>query len=170
MSAPHNLSEFFTWRTAILHSDLHASCRLTLLVLSCHMNEVGGSCFPSIKTLATETGMERKAVMRAIRHAIDKGWLSKEQGRLSGQKWRQNFYTAQLPRKVVPLGYQLPVDNSEGGPFESEGGPIEGQKVVPQWDTNSSINSSKNYGEENSNSQPLTGRAMFEALASKMRV
>jgi hypothetical protein len=45
------VNPLFTWRRAMLNSDLKPTTKHVLLTLSCYMNEFGKECFPSIDTL-----------------------------------------------------------------------------------------------------------------------
>lgn len=129
--ALYNLSEFFTWRTAILRSELPPLCKYTLLVLSCHMNELGSSCFPSIKTLAGLSGLGRGTIIKSIRQAVEGGWLDKNKAGFAGRKWRHNTYKATLPNVVHVVDHLI------------KGGAPGGLKAVHPVDTISSVISSK---------------------------
>jgi hypothetical protein len=59
-------SAVIEWRAAILASRLKPSARLVALVLSTHMDSDGGSCFPSLTTLAREAGLSRRGVCYAL--------------------------------------------------------------------------------------------------------
>jgi DNA-binding transcriptional ArsR family regulator len=50
----------------ILASSLPSTARLVALVLSTHMNGAGGSCFPSLTTIARESGLSRSTVCGAL--------------------------------------------------------------------------------------------------------
>lgn len=145
--ALYNLSEFYTWRTAILRSEIPALTKFVLLVLSCHMNEVGGSCFPSVTTLSNETGMDRKTVIKHLRKAIELGWLKKATAGLAGKKWRRNTYEARVPDKVVEPVHQLVHNSSQGGGTQGEGGGGDTHKVVEGVHSSSSVNYPYNYPE-----------------------
>jgi hypothetical protein len=89
------MSPLFTWRSAIVTSDLPPQVRLVALALSLHMNERGGSCFPSQKTLAAETGLGDRQVRRHISTLRKSQWLMiSYKERPSG---RRAFYTATVP-------------------------------------------------------------------------
>lgn len=91
--AKPDFQPLFTWRSAVCESALKATTRHVLLTLSLHMNERGGSCFPSVDTLASETGLNRATVIRQLQVAEANGWLvvSKSKGRTS------NRYVAAIP-------------------------------------------------------------------------
>jgi DNA-binding transcriptional regulator YhcF (GntR family) len=96
--AKPDFKPLFTWRSAVCESNLKATTRHLLLTLSLHMNERGGSCFPSVETLASETGLGRATVFRQLQVAEDTGWLiiRRSQGRVS------NRYEAALPPEFEP--------------------------------------------------------------------
>lgn len=101
------LSPLFTWRSAIAHSELGPTRKLVAFVLSLHMNELGGSCFPSIDTLARKTGLSDRGVQKAIRALEESGWLVCETG--GGRK--ANRYTA-----AIPEGFSTPVNEVHPSP------------------------------------------------------
>jgi hypothetical protein len=56
----------FAWRDLIQKSDLPPTARHVALNLSTHMNLNGGSCFPSLETQASETGLHKSTVVRSL--------------------------------------------------------------------------------------------------------
>jgi len=98
MADERDFKPLFTWRSAVCDSNLPATCRHVLLTVSLHMNERGGSCFPSIDRIAAETGLNRATVIRQVQHARDNGWLlvGQSRGRAS------NTYTAAIPPADQP--------------------------------------------------------------------
>lgn len=106
--ARDGLSPLFTWRSAIVDSDLSSTSKLVALVLSLHMSERGESCFPSYPTLAKETGLTRRTVIVHVENLVRSGWLEKTVG--GGR--RSNVY-----RAVVPQGcstFTPPVNEQDG--------------------------------------------------------
>lgn len=93
------LSPLFSWRSAITESDLPATTRLVALVLSLHMNERGGSCYPSQSTLARETGLHPETVKEHLRTLRTEGWLVAKE--MQGKTTR---YTADLPTELSTTG------------------------------------------------------------------
>jgi hypothetical protein len=69
-----HLRPLFTWRSAIVESDLPPTARHVALTLALHMNERGGSCFPSQATLASETGLHPRTVKRSLQAGWSAGW------------------------------------------------------------------------------------------------
>src|ERR1700694_2761904 len=94
------LSPLFTWRSAIAESDLGSTTKLVAFALSLHMNERGGSCFPSIQTLARETSLGVSTVREHIGKLESADWLLRKIG--GGRK--SNRYTASVPTPPAPGG------------------------------------------------------------------
>lgn len=156
-----------SWRGAILKSkNLLPTTRHILLTLSCHMNDAGESCYPTIKTLCKETGLSNRSVITHIQLAHELGWIEKEKHGFSGQKWANHQYKISwnfvstlseeevndifgevvnvvhnLTRKVVNEVHNVTEKMHEG----SEPSSLE---VVKEVHTNSSYNSSINIIEE----------------------
>jgi hypothetical protein len=143
--------KLFKWREAITSKyGPEPLTRLILLTLSLHMNQSGGSCFPSIKTLMQETGLGNKAVIRHIRLAEKTGWIRKEICGFSGQGWKRHSYKAKIPPNILSKmasegGVRKTPRSKKGGVAEGKGGVTQDQKVVSQRHTNSSYNSSNKY-------------------------
>lgn len=118
-----HLSPLFTWRGVVASDEGPAdpSTRLVLLVLSLHMNEKGGSCFPSLSSLSVETGLDRRTVQRHIKKAVTYGWISIKKVRTGGQKWQRNDYTATVP-DCLQGGGTVPLAEKEDSGTGSRGG------------------------------------------------
>ena len=87
------------WRIAFSGKDGPAgTTRLVLHTLSLHMDEFGGSCFPSHRTIALESGIGRNTVSDHLNKAVAAGWLVMSP-RLdgAGQAWRGFDYEARIP-------------------------------------------------------------------------
>jgi DNA-binding transcriptional MocR family regulator len=85
----------------ILASELRYSARLVALVLSMHMDRNGGSCFPSLTTLARESGLGRSTVVRALAQIEEAGLIQ----RVGGSHGKPTRYQARSPTTgllVVP--------------------------------------------------------------------
>lgn len=94
----------FTWRSALCESDLPATTRHVALTLSLHMNERGGSAFPSQETLARETGLHTDTVKKQLRVLVDLGWLTKAVSRLGRHRGTRVEYHATVPEGIVNTG------------------------------------------------------------------
>ena len=64
------------WRTAVFASDEAPSVKLTLLALAEYANPEGTRCFPSIETLAQQTGQGEKTCRRAL-EAAEGHWFTR---------------------------------------------------------------------------------------------
>lgn len=125
MTARKTLSPLFTWRSAICDSDLAPTLRHVALTLSLHMNERGGSCFPTHDQLKDETGLGRSTVIKALGQLEKDGWLLRTPGggRRRGGNGRATEYAATVPQ----------VDGSDGDtvPLVDEYRPAAGKKGPP---------------------------------------
>ncbi|WP_146119641.1 helix-turn-helix domain-containing protein [Phyllobacterium phragmitis] len=90
-------SRAWTWRHAIVGSDLPSTTRHVLLTISCFMNDVGEGCYPTTKQLAEATGLSERAICTHIQIACEAGWIRVSQHGFRGQKWRNNEYHAVWP-------------------------------------------------------------------------
>jgi len=114
-------SAHYSWRGAILKSGLPPTTRHVLLTLSCHMNDAGESCYPSIELLCEETGLSKRAVIMHLQNAADAGWIAVDKHGFKGKKWARNEYKISWPEeesddiKVVHDVHHL-ID--EGGAFD----------------------------------------------------
>jgi hypothetical protein len=96
----------FEWLDLVAseHGPKHGLTRLVLCVLALHMNQQGGSCFPSQTKIAKRAGISVRSVRHHIGLAVDGGWLKVE-----GQKLRRghasfvNDYTATIRASLVLL-------------------------------------------------------------------
>lgn len=120
------LAPLFTWRSAVVDSALPPTCRHVLLTLSLHMNERGGSCFPSYDTLAAETGLNRATVIRQLKAAEDAGWLivERSKGRASNryEAATPNSRTAQ-PSPSATVAHDAPQQSFSVHPTVAQGDP-----------------------------------------------
>jgi DNA-binding MarR family transcriptional regulator len=105
------------WRTTILASPsvkgtrdepvppgaLSANARLVALVLSTHMDRNGGSCFPSITTLAREADLSRRAVQYALDQIEQAGLVT----RVKGGRGKATRYRATSAGRALVQGSQL---------------------------------------------------------------
>jgi hypothetical protein len=71
------------------------------------MNEKGGSCFPSFRRMAKETGLDRKTVERHILKAEDDGWIDVDRS-----KGQSNHYSVRLPEQFW-TGLEAGIEDEE---------------------------------------------------------
>lgn len=91
----------WSWRHAVLKSDLPPTTRHVLLTISCFMNDVGTGCYPTQEQLAEASGLTDRAVRKHIDAAVAAGWLVKREHGFRGQKWRNHEYEATWPTPHV---------------------------------------------------------------------
>lgn len=91
------------WRNAIRGSDLKSWARLVALTLSTRMNTQGGSCYPSVTTIARDTGLGRSTVLRALAVLEKEKFLEVvvRGGSERGEKREVNHYEARIPATGV---------------------------------------------------------------------
>lgn len=153
---------FFSWRSAILASDLAPTTRHVLLTLSCHMNDAGESCYPSINLLCKETGLSNRAIITHLHNATDLGWVKVKKQGLTGQQWARNSYQLSwdhLNNKVMNL---LPL-----------GGEHDDVKAVNEVHTSTSlstsISTSIEHSESNAPATPVGFAAFWDAFPRMRR-
>ncbi|MCM2493065.1 helix-turn-helix domain-containing protein [Burkholderia glumae] len=120
----------WTWRQAIIKSDLPSTTRHVLLTLACHINDAGEQAFPSIRLLAFETGLSRQAVMTHLQRAAAAGWVRTSKHGYGGQQWARNQYDPCIPDGFVPLSLQAD-DSPRMGQRQSQ---PDAEKAVNQVD------------------------------------
>lgn len=117
------LSPLFSWRSAVCDSTLPPVTRHVALTLSLHMNERGGSCFPSLATLARETGLHEDTIKVHLRSLRQTGWLQVEHDRAVRGRGTRNTYTATVPtRGAETTGGQSTGGQNTGALLADQGG------------------------------------------------
>lgn len=160
----------YDWRACVISSDLQPTTRHVLLTLSLHMDIWGKSCYPTISQIVYETGLGRSTVISHLQKAEDLGWLVKKAHGFAGQKWRNHEYECGKPEGVSAVPWSAAnkqinlkkggpapeKNNDKGGPAPVEGGPANGNKVVPQLDPSSSVSNplSSSFKEDKSKTPP----------------
>lgn len=82
---------------------LGPTTRHVLLTLSMHMSLTGDDARPSVRTLAMETGLGRRSVMRHLAIAARGGWIERYVGG-AGQAWKHHEYRATMPDASPEVG------------------------------------------------------------------
>lgn len=160
------MKPFYEWRGAVLASDLQPTTRFVLLTLGCHMNDQGESCFPSIETLVSESGLSRAAVIKHLGIAKDLGWIVCEKHGYRNSKWARNDYRISYPEGVhqVDLDVEMVVHQVDLAP----------QMVVHQVDPSiqyknkHTVNHSVQSKSSATNSPP-ENRILFDSDAGQFR-
>lgn len=97
--SPGQIVQVYTWRSALVKSLDCSTCKLVGLVLSLHMNEIGGSAFPSNRLLSEETSLGISTIREHLNdhlHAL--GWLRLvERGGTRSGTVRANAWQAVMP-------------------------------------------------------------------------
>jgi hypothetical protein len=91
------MSPAWSWRNAILATKLQATTKHVLLVISTHMNDMGGGCYPSVKTIAELASLSERSVCTHIDIASEAGWLAVEKHGFNGLGWARHEYKALWP-------------------------------------------------------------------------
>jgi hypothetical protein len=99
-------STLVRWRGLIVESELPSPAKLVALVLSTHMDSNGGSCFPSLSTIAREAALGRSTVIRALADLERAQLIEKVKGGPTGSnRYRATSPTAGLvviPERELP--------------------------------------------------------------------
>lgn len=84
------------------HGPKDGGTRLVLFALSLHMNQQGGSCFSSQKTIADRSGLSERSVRTHLANAEKAGWLKiGQQPQKKGTAWFVHNYVATIPEELV---------------------------------------------------------------------
>jgi DNA-binding transcriptional MocR family regulator len=154
------LSPLFTWRGAIVESSLPPTSRHVALTLSLHMNERGGSCFPSFQTLAAETGLNYDTVRNHVRELAAAGWLVKETIRRGAGRGTRTEFTATIPSTKptdISTGAENPgvlFDDHRGANAVSTGAQDPGHEDVSEGASEDDPPKPPSGGRERSRKQP----------------
>lgn len=98
------IAPLFTWRSAVVTSDLTATQRHVALTLSLYMNERGGSAYPGAGRLANDCDLHVSTVRRVLSELTNLGWLQLvSKGGKRGERKQANEYVATRPQPVLPL-------------------------------------------------------------------
>lgn len=111
------MSRAWTWRNAILKSDLQATTKHVLMVISVHMNDMGEGCYPSTKTIAGLASLSERSVCTHIEIAEKAGWLVTAHHGFNGQGWARNEYRPAWPEGTesgaAPKGTERGAEGTE---------------------------------------------------------
>lgn len=91
------MTDLYQWVAAVRTSALPSYARHILLNLATYMDKAGGSCFPSTRRQALDTGLQRATVEKYLKIALQEGFLSAHKRDRAGQGWKGNSYQAILP-------------------------------------------------------------------------
>lgn len=89
----------WTYRKAVLESDLPSTLKLVLLVLDNHVNDMGDPCFPAYSRIARLSSLSRRSVIMQINLAEEHGWITiVRRPKKCGQRQQTNLFYLSLPR------------------------------------------------------------------------
>jgi Helix-turn-helix domain len=106
------MSRAWSWRNAILKSKLPATTKHVLMVISCHMNDMGEGCYPSTKRIAEYASLSERSVCTHIEDAGKAGWLEVKTHGYSGQGWARHEYLPLWP-EGTELASAPPAERTE---------------------------------------------------------
>lgn len=91
----------FAWRWQLVSNTgpPSSTTRHVLLTLALHMDQAGASAYPSIRKLASETGLTERTVGEHLIKAERSGWITRKRWRDRGKNWAQLAYHARLPER-----------------------------------------------------------------------
>lgn len=92
--------KIWSWRQLMLESDLPATTKHVLMVLSTFINDHGESCFPSQARLSRLTSLTERAIIKHLKFAAESGWIATSKRNKSGQEWAANEYQITTPQGV----------------------------------------------------------------------
>lgn len=90
-------TQFFSWRQAILASDLNSNNKLVALVISTFMNDWGHGAWPSQEMIAKRASLSERGVRKAVKELEELGWLYRAKARLPGKQWARTSYAISFP-------------------------------------------------------------------------
>ena len=131
----------FAWRKAICEQGpTGAVTRAVLQALSAYMNEHGENAFPSIATLARDTGLSMRTVGKHLKFAEADGWFTRKRWRANGKDWAQYRYVPTLPARIIAAAQRSDA-NANGAERQAIGAEPQRPLVRNDVPTNSSMNS-----------------------------
>lgn len=89
----------WSWKDAVVSSQLEPNTKFILLVLSLYMDAKGGSCYPTIDTLVKDSSLARATVIKHLALAEQAGFIRKKRHGFKGQEWANNEYLATYPKE-----------------------------------------------------------------------
>jgi hypothetical protein len=106
------------WRSAVLNSQQASTVKLCLVALAEWANTEGGSCYPSIPSIAAAASVNEKTVRRSLDYAESAGFLLRaRKGADKDKGWGCRRYDYQL---TIPAGAnEAPVSRRKNAGTES---------------------------------------------------
>lgn len=120
------------WRDAVLSADgpPKPMTRLVLLALAKYMNGSGENCWPSVDTLAVDTGSSRRTVCTHLSLAQSLSWITVITKTGAGRAWRLHQYRPAIPIEGGErISQPLPKGGEGGSQPSGKGGENDAPKV-----------------------------------------
>ena len=93
--------DVFVWMKQIRDSDLESSTRLVLLTMVTWLDNTTGTCFPSLSTIASGTGLSKSTVAAHLKRAENAGFVTRRRRRI-GKENTSTLYQAKLVPHITP--------------------------------------------------------------------
>jgi len=143
------------------------SDKALLAQLATYADDDGGNCYPSLKTLAGESGVNIRNVRRGLRRLQDAEWIDRvgESERRKPNTYRINVSRLAAPKKRV--GGNAPSDRIERALVvarEGAGGPCE-RAVAPANSVIDSVKDSSEVAVANSKKPEATSATLRDLMA-----
>jgi len=152
----------WSWRHAIIKSDLPATTRHVLLTVSCYMNETGEGCYPTQEQLAEATGLTARAVRSHLETAEAAGWIKRTEHGFKGQRWRNHEYSAAWPETQDVVKGEEPASGPSDEGAEPDAGKV--RNVLPKGEEPRSAYQSSHHSNHQSNARERAGEGGFKIL------
>ena len=78
------------------HGPANSTMRLCLYALNAFMDDAGYA-WPSQAKIATAANLTENTVQKALREAVDLGWIGVQARRTRGKAWKLSHYKAAIP-------------------------------------------------------------------------
>lgn len=98
----------WSWRQMLLKSSLPGTTRHVLLTLSCHVNDAGEPCYPTVDRLVCETGLSKRSVLDALKKGKEAGWIEVGKHGFGDGRHQTNEYRLAWPDVVESENYGAP--------------------------------------------------------------
>ena len=157
------------WVDAWVKDDrIPSGVRLVLYALANYMDK-RGVCWPSVSTLARDTGYDRRHAFRLLAHAEALCWLAIEKGvgpKVRGGKL--NLYRARFAPRMQESG-DTHVTTSRSGDIQDRSGDIHNTEVVTPMSTKRPVGTSrgtstKELADSEKQNPPSLSKAKWEAI------
>ena len=163
-----------SWVDAWVQDErLPSGVRLLLYALANYMDK-RGVCWPSVSTLARDTGYDRRHAFRLLAHGEALGWLDIDtEGGPKVRGGKLNLYRARMspPRDNDCKGGDTHVTTSRSGDIQNESGDIHAPEVVTPMSykrpRERPVGTSRKELVDSENRPPMSAQAWEETIAQR---